>query len=85
MTKNLIGLTIKHVNQSGTFYISAHSVKTIYPEDGTPSYITFDAGDKTELDEKEFREIRDGTVYLMNMSGKTIDIIILGQIRPSKI
>jgi len=77
-----LGITLKHVDQEGNaFYIAAHYIKMVWPKDGSPSYAIFDAGDRLESGQAA-REIRGGQVYIMNSSGKTIDVLTLDQVMP---
>ena len=78
---NQLGLTLKHVAQSGdVFYIAAHYARLVWPTNGRENYVLFDAGDRAAGDAE--RQIYGGTVYVMNSAGKTIDILTLGQIAP---
>ncbi len=73
-------LTIKNVQTGGnTFYAAADWVELIWPV-GKGCFVTFGetAGDSNG-------SIYDGTVYVMNSAGKTIDVLTLGQIAPQAV
>lgn len=72
-----LGLTIKHVDERGeAVYIAAHLVHHVKPTDGTSDYVAFNAGDDG------MREMRGGVVFIMNATGKTIDVIYLDSAMP---
>lgn len=83
MTTSPLGLTLKHVDAKGdVFYIAAHYIQLIWPTDGRGNYALFNAGDRLDTEGGTAREITGGTVYIMNPTGKTIDVWHLGQVAP---
>lgn len=79
-----LGLTLKHVVDSGeVFYIAAHYVRLIPEHGDVRARVLFDAGDRVP-GEVPSREITHGTIFIMNNAGRTVDTIRLGSAAPKE-
>lgn len=74
-----LGLTVKHVEESGNIvFLAVNWLKLVWLGEGQKPMVQLGAAD----DDSHHREAWGGRVYVMNASGKTIDVLDLEQVQP---